>query len=203
MFVAVVPPAEVVEDLAEFLAPRTGITWIDSAQWHLTLAFLAAVPDYRIDDLAAELAPKLARQQRFRIRLTGAGAFPNPARAAALWLGVDDPAPLTVLAGTARRVANSVGATPDGRAFVPHVTVARPRRPIEATKWYRILDTYRSPAWDVEAVELIESHLGEGPRRRPRYVTAASFPLPPPERSDRPIGYRSENLSDIRSRLPE
>ncbi len=182
MFIAVVPPPEVVEDLDEFLAPREGMRWIDAQQWHLTLAFLASVPEHRIDDLIAGLAPKMARHKPFRMRLAGAGAFPDPSRASVLWLGVrgedGDPGPeLTALAGHARRVANSVGAPPDGRAFVPHLSVARPRRPLEATKWLRVLDTYSGPAWEVSEIELVESHLGEGPRGRPRHVTVARLPL--------------------------
>src|SRR5699024_5672049 len=55
MFVSVVPPEVVVADLAEFLAPREGMPWIDPAQWHLTLAFMASVPEARQDELIDRL----------------------------------------------------------------------------------------------------------------------------------------------------
>lgn len=85
--------------------------------------------------------------------------------------------PLRRLAVNARAAGSVVGAAPDGKTFHPHLTVARPARPIEATKWLRILDTYRSPTWRVDSMELIASYLGEGAHRRPRYETIASIPL--------------------------
>jgi 2'-5' RNA ligase len=41
----------------------------------------------------------------------------------------------------------------------------------------RLLDGYAGPSWPVEAVTLVESHLGEGPRGRPRHVPMDTFPL--------------------------
>ena len=48
VFVAVDPPAEVVDDLDGFLEARRdagdGLRWTPPSQWHLTLAFMAAAP---------------------------------------------------------------------------------------------------------------------------------------------------------------
>ncbi len=183
MFVAVVPPDEVVEELAEFLAPREGMPWIHPSQWHLTLAFMASVPAAREDELVERLGEAAARVAPFDVRLDGAGCFPDPSRASVLWLGVDEAAAqsLTRLATGARAAANVSGATPDGKAFVPHLSLARLKRPVSATKWLRVLDTFSSSAssssWRVTEIELIASYLGEGPRRRPRHETVARVPL--------------------------
>ena len=67
------------------------------------------------------------------------------------------------------------GAPPGGERFRPHLTLARITPPIEATKWVRLLDAYRGPSWPVEEVALVESHLGEGPNRRPRHEVVATF----------------------------
>lgn len=179
MFVAVVPPDHVVEELADFLEPREGMPWIATEQWHLTLAFMGSVPEHRVEDLADRLAERLGRREAFEARLGGAGCFPSPERASVLWLGVDPAAGewLGALATNARNVAASLGAAPDGRAFVPHLTLARLRRPVEATRWLRVLDAFTSSAWPVEEVVLVESHLREGAHRRPRHETVARLPL--------------------------
>ncbi|WP_338748044.1 RNA 2',3'-cyclic phosphodiesterase [Janibacter alittae] len=179
MFVAVVPPQDVVEELADFLTPREGMPWIDPSQWHLTLAFLASVPDARADDLVERLGVAAARVAPFDVVLGGSGCFPDPSRAKVLWLGVDEVAgeSLTRLAKGARAAANVSGATPDGKNFVPHLTLARLKRSIEATTWLRVLDTFSSSRWRVREIELVASHLGEGPRRRPRYETVARLTL--------------------------
>ena len=87
MFVAVVPPADVLEDLEEHVAPRreaAPFRWTQPEGWHLTLAFMADVPDRALDDLVERLARAAARRTPVATRITGGGAFPNPARARAL-----------------------------------------------------------------------------------------------------------------------
>ncbi|WP_144857372.1 RNA 2',3'-cyclic phosphodiesterase [Marihabitans asiaticum] len=179
MFVSVGLPDPVREDLADFLAPREGMPWIDPAQWHLTLAFMSSVHEARTDELTERLAEAAGRVAPFALRLTGAGCFPDPTRASVLWLGVDDAArePLTHLAASSRAAANVTGATPEGKAFVPHLTLARLRRPIEATRWLRVLDTWTSDPFVVDSVELVASYLHEAAKGRPRHEVLASLPL--------------------------
>lgn len=175
MFVAIRPSEQVREQLSDFLAPRDGMTWIDPVQWHITLAFLSAVPDYREDELIDALSRTALRHNAFRMSLSGAGAFPDPIGARVLWLrpSVD----LTPLATGVRHAANSVGATPDGQRFVGHLSVARPRRPMDARRWLQVLDTFHSDSWPVGQIDLVASYLGEGPHRRPRHETVATIPL--------------------------
>lgn len=175
MFVAIRPSDRVREQLSDFLAPRDGMTWIDPLQWHITLAFLAEVPEHRENDLVAALARTALRHNAFQLRVAGAGAFPNPLEARVLWLRPS--ADLNALATGVRHAANSVGATPDGQRFVGHLSVARLRRPIDARRWLQVLDTFSSTSWPVDSVELVASYLGEGPHRRPRHETVATVPL--------------------------
>ena len=68
MFVAVVPPSDAVEHLDEFLAPRRAAAefrWASVEQLHLTLAFLASVPDRRLDDLIERVRAAAARRTPF------------------------------------------------------------------------------------------------------------------------------------------
>jgi len=186
MFVAVIPPEQVLEDLAEFLAPRQeaepGFRWTVAEQWHLTLAFMAEVADRHLDDLQSRLERAGARRTPFEVALAGGGAFPNPARAKVLYVGVEPAEPggaveLQRLATGARAAATKAGAEAEGGRFHPHITLARLGRPVEVTRWLRVLDTYRGPTWRVEDMALVASHLGEGPRRRPRYEVVDTFSL--------------------------
>ena len=179
MFVAVRPSEEAVEDLEEFLEPRQAAAdfpFVRSAQWHLTLAFMASVSDRALGPLEERLAEAAARHEPFVAGLGGAGAFPDPLRAKVLWLDLTHGAPeITALAGHARTAAEVSGAPVDGQRFVPHLTLARVRRPVEATCWLRILDTYGGPTWTVDHVDLVASHLHDG--RHPRHEVVATFPL--------------------------
>lgn len=184
MFAAVIPPQDVLDELAEFVGPREEageLRWTRPESWHLTLAFMANVPDRSLDDLLERLARAGRRRSPFTIRLAGGGAFPNPARAKVLYAGVSgDPDALEELrrlSTGARAAATKAGAPADGATFRPHLTLARMRRPVEATRWLRVLATLGSQDFTVSELALVESHLGQGPGNRPRYDVVQTFPL--------------------------
>ena len=191
MFTAVMPPEDVLEELEEFLGPRreaAPFRWTVPEQWHLTLAFMENVPERSLDDLLERLTRAGRRRTPFTVALAGGGAFPDVVRARVLYAGVEA-APdaleeLRRLATGARAAAAKAGAPVDGASFRPHLTLARMTRPVEATRWLRVLSTYRSRPFTVEELVLVQSHLGEGPRKRPRYETVASFPLGANSRDD-------------------
>lgn len=184
MFVALAPPAEALEDLGDFLLPRReaepGFRWTVRDQWHVTLAFMSQVHERHLDDLVTRLERAAARRTAFDLRIAGGGAFPNPGKAKVLYAGLDagsNGEELKRTATGARAAANKAGAETGGGRFHPHLTLARLGRPGEVTKWIRVLESYRGPAWTASELTLLESHLGEGPRKRPRYEVVGTFPL--------------------------
>ncbi len=184
MFVAVVPPAEVQDDLDAFLEPRREhgrFRWSLAEHLHLTLAFLASVPERALDDLVENLGRAAARRTPFSARLAGGGAFPDVAHAKVLYAGLeltlDAHTELDRLATGARAGCGRAGVAVDGQRFRPHVTVARTGRPAELTRWVRLLDAYAGPTWTVDRLTLVQSHLGQGPNRRPRYAVVEELPL--------------------------
>ena len=184
LFAALVPPVEAVEHLDDFLEVRRAsapFRWASSEQFHVTLAFLADVEERRLDDLTERLARAAAKRTAFETAIAGGGAFPNAARARVLWAGLDleaaDRTELDRLATGCRAAASRAGIAVDGQRFRPHLTVARIGHPCEVSDWVKLLDGYAGPRWPAGRVELIASHLGEGPRGRPRYVNVGHFTL--------------------------
>lgn len=182
LFVAVIPPQEVLADLEAFLEPRLAadpdLRWTRPEHWHLTLAFAPSVDRRRQEDLEDRLESVAAQTDSFTLTLDGSGAFPDAAAARVLFLDVDDPlVDLPPLARRVRSAANGAGVRVDGGPFAPHLTVARRRGPGDVTRWLRVLDTYRSPSWTVDEITLVESELGLGPNGTPRYTPRATFPL--------------------------
>jgi RNA 2',3'-cyclic 3'-phosphodiesterase len=184
MFVALAPPAQAVEDLDAFLEPRrdaADFRWASAEQFHVTLAFLAEVADRRLDELVERLGRAAGRRTPFATRVAGGGAFPSAGRARVLWAGLElDDAGRTELdrlATGARAAASRTGIAVDGQRFRPHLTLARLRRPTEVSNWVRLLDAYAGPPWTAATIALVASHLGEGPRGRPRYELVEELPL--------------------------
>lgn len=181
-FVAIYPSPEAVAHLDAFLDVRREaghFRWTEPFQWHLTVAFFEDVPDRSFDALGEGLERAAAKRSPMEASISGGGAFPHVGASKVLWAGVDvdDPDQLERLAKACRAAGSTAGAPPAGERFRPHLTLARMGRPIEATKWVRLLDAYRGPTWSIDQIVLVESHLGEGPNRRPRHEVVAAFPF--------------------------
>lgn len=184
MFVALVPPPEVLDHLESFLDPRRGAAdfrWTRIEQVHLTLAFLPAVPERVEEELVAGLETAAGRRTPMEGVIAGGGAFPDPRRSrvvyADLALDPGDRAELERLAAGVRATANRAGVVVDGQRFRPHLTLARLRVPTGTSDWIKLLDGYRGPPWSIDSLQLILSELGVGPGGRPRYTTLADLPL--------------------------
>lgn len=182
VFAAVVPPPEAVEHLDAFLDPRRAAAdfrWTRPEHFHLTLAFMASAGERNVDEYVDRLAESLDDLPAGELALAGSVVFPNVTEGRVLATGVGGSTDLLErLAVRARNAAVTCGIEVDGQRFRPHLTVARTGgRPAELTSWVRLLDTYAGPAWPLASVQLIASHLGEGPRRTPRYETLAEVLL--------------------------
>jgi 2'-5' RNA ligase len=151
LFVAVTPPAEVLDRVASLRRPeRPGVRWTRSDQWHVTLVFLGEVadPDPLVDALdAATLDPATAVLGP-AVATLGRRVLQVPVA------GLDD------LAAAVRRTLPP--ARPDAHPFRGHLTLARADRA-------RLGDLAGEPVdgrFAVEDVRLVRSHLGGG---GPRY----------------------------------
>ena len=184
MFVAVVPPPEALEHLDEFLDVRReagDFRWAPAEQMHVTLAFLADVPERRSTTWSSGSPAR--RRGGPRSRPGSPAAAPSRTRPRAGALG--GPRARRRRPHRARPAGHRLPGRRDpgrdrgrtapgsGRTSPSPAPVARPR----CRSWVRLLDGYAGPAWTVEAVTLVESYLGEGPRGRPRYETVDTFPL--------------------------
>ena len=141
---------------------------VPPGNWHLTLRFLGATSDARLERVVHTIA-EAQLPSAFAIRFGGLGTFPRTARATVLWLGVESGA--GTLAGVARiceDAAVGAGLPPEDRPFHPHLTLARLRPPQDLRS---VRGSFQ--AFDVETrvteITLFESHLSpEGARYEAR-----------------------------------
>jgi 2'-5' RNA ligase len=130
--------------------------------WHITLRFLgkAAQPAYEV------LLSKLDQADlgnRFTLGFGGLGAFPRPAKATVLWLGIERGAEeLTQLAAVVEEAAVSAGFMPEERPFHPHLTLSRIRPPEDVRALVEEVPVFPLTQ-GVSGVAVFASHLGGGP----------------------------------------
>jgi RNA 2',3'-cyclic 3'-phosphodiesterase len=183
LFVAVIPPASVLRELAGAVAPLAVIGEADGLRWtrpdgqHITLAFLGEVDEATVPELTRRLARAARRHEPLTLRLAGGGRFGDRT----LWAGVaGDTARLARLADSVAAGARRGGiAVEEGRTFRAHLTLARGRGTVGLRRYADALTGFESGTWPADRVELVRSHPPAPgvPGARPRYETLDVWPL--------------------------
>ena len=177
LFVGVPLPDEVRSGLEAHLRATFGERLPGRAvvprNWHLTLRFLGDTDTERHRRLTEALRA-IDPGPAFELAFGGLGAFPRPARATVLWVGIGDGArEMRALAEKLEAAARAAGFAPEEKAFSPHLTVSRVNPPADLRR-----DVERTPPFGgrmtVDAFVLFRSHLGGGP---PRYEEMERYPL--------------------------
>ena len=141
--------------------------------WHVTLRFIGEANEPMMDRLVRAL-DEADLGSRFRIKWGGLGAFPRPAKATVLWVGLTEgSAELIALASRVESAVVSTGTATEDRPFRPHLTLSRIRPPQSIAGVIETFDAIQV-AMPVDRVLLMESHLGGGGAR---YEAVESFGL--------------------------
>jgi RNA 2',3'-cyclic 3'-phosphodiesterase len=173
LFTALEIPRHVAESLSMMRGGLPGARWIDPENYHLTLRFIGDIDDA----LARDIAGLLGRVQRrpFELRLNGLSSF-GGRKPRALVASVTAVQPLLELQAEQERLLQRLGLEPEGRKYIPHVTLARLR---DTSSW-QVADYlsarghFRSASFEVSRFVLFSSRssVGGGP-----YVVEADYPL--------------------------
>jgi RNA 2',3'-cyclic 3'-phosphodiesterase len=156
------------------LPQHAGLRLLRPEKRHFTLRFLGQVPDSQRAAICRACAETAAESAPFELMLAAAGAFPRASRGTVLWVGVGQGAgELVRLAQRLNARLDLLGYPPEQRPYVPHLTIARSRRPQQLTAAVEALATLRIPT-RVGEIALIRSRLG-GPEST--YDTVDSFAL--------------------------
>jgi len=182
LFVALVPPADALDELAaavEALRATPGLRWTRPEQWHVTLAFLAEVDERTREALTPRLERVARRHAPPTLALAGGGRFGGQV----LWTRVDgDQAALRRLADAVRAAARRCGLPVDTRPYRPHLTLARTlaraRDPAtDLAPLAAALDGFAGRPWSASDLHLVRSVLGAGPGRTAHHEPVASWPF--------------------------
>lgn len=110
--------------------PDVAASWTRVENIHLTLKFFGNVALDRIPKISAAASRVAKEFSSFPIGVGITGVFPRPSRPQVLWIGVSDS--ISKLSGLQRRLEEECeieGFEKEDRAFRPHLTLARMRKP--------------------------------------------------------------------------
>lgn len=124
LFTGIEIPPDIGQALASLRGGLPGARWIDPENYHLTLRFIGDVDDA----IAHEIASMLGRVRRgpFELRLNGLSSF-GGRKPRAVVATVSPSQPLVEVQSEQDRMMQRIGLEPEGRKYIPHVTLARLR----------------------------------------------------------------------------
>jgi RNA 2',3'-cyclic 3'-phosphodiesterase len=110
--------------------PDASASWTRVENIHLTLKFFGNVATERIPKISAAVERAIKKSPPFPIGIGKTGVFPKPSRAQVLWIGVGDPSgKLSELQRQLENECAKEGFEKEDRAYRPHLTIARLRKP--------------------------------------------------------------------------
>lgn len=178
LFVGIpVPQSEVYRELAGQLE-ALGARPVPDGTWHMTLRFLGDMDDAQ--PVRDALAGALEGEQSLPAVVAGVGAFQSPRKARIVWAAVQAEG-VEALAKKVEDATQELGQPPDRRDFVPHVTLARLKRPKDLRSFCGVHESTRFAQGVLDEVVLYRSVLTPA---GPRYERAAVFPLEPADEEE-------------------
>jgi 2'-5' RNA ligase len=155
-------------------------TWTLQDNVHLTLKFMASLPAAAVGPLSKALAAlvdpgKAPQPGPCRLR-----AFPSVEQANVIVIELVDPrGDLSKLAAKIEKLASRHGVAREPRAYVPHVTLARLKRPYDSRRWLRSELADAAGEFTASHLTLYRSELGASKDGGSLYVPLARFAYGP------------------------
>ncbi|MBI4275201.1 MAG: RNA 2',3'-cyclic phosphodiesterase [Rhizobiales bacterium] len=173
LFTGLEIPSVIGQNLALLRGGLPGARWIDPENYHLTLRFIGDVDAM----IAREIASMLEQVKRkaLELRLDGLSSF-GGRKPRAVVAAISQTQPLLDLQAEHERLMQRVGLEPEGRRYIPHVTLARLRSSSsrQVADYLSERGLFRSAPFSVGRFVLFSSRdsVGGGP-----YVVEAAYPL--------------------------
>ncbi len=168
-----------IERLARMI-PET--PWVSLESLHVTLAFLGALDDARLEAATQAAAAVAALHTPFSLRLAGVGTFGSARSPRVVWMGLaGEKALLLALQADLADDLTARGFPREERPFAPHLTLARVKKPLSDAAMATLARLQREPApnatWQVDAISVMKSELL---RPAARYTALSRWPLAHP-----------------------
>ena len=158
LFVAIDFPEAVKESLVLLQNGLRGARWVARDNLHLTVRFIGEVSAEEAEEIYSVLGE--VRAVPFILKLGEMGVFSSGGKFRSVWIGIQDRSSVDTLKQHVDHSLLRLGINPEGRKYVPHVTLARLReRPSKLSDFMARLGTGRSVSVRVAQFVLFSSFL--------------------------------------------
>lgn len=163
LFLALIPPPAIRARLMACMHGLAAARWQEDAQLHVTLRFIGDADRHTAESLL--LALRAVRFAPIEARLDGFGWFDRRGRVDQLWAGLAPREPLAALHSRLDRLCVRCGFDPEGRKYVPHLTLSRFARstapdPALVAAWMAAQPPLAADAFTFRELVLMQSLMG-------------------------------------------
>ena len=176
-FIAIEIPGDLKESLIRIQERfrKTGerVSWVKPGGMHITLKFLGDIEEESISQIGEEIGHVCSNRDPIKVKLCGAGVFPNMKQPRILWIGIREGAKeiQQVFEALDPRLSE-IGFPRDKRPFRPHVTLGRIKHLRDRQGFAVIVKENQDSevgTMTAKSIQLMESRLRpEGALYRPR-----------------------------------
>lgn len=173
LFTGLKIPASIADRLRLMQFGISGAKWIDTEDLHITLRFFGDVDGVMANEIL--YGYESIQATPFSLQLSGIGHF-GKGKPRMLWAGVEESVELERLHLAHEALAQKLGLRPEGRKFIPHVTLARMRHGHmeDVSNYLHDHGLFQTEPFEISEFVLFSarSSKGGGP-----YQTEALYPL--------------------------
>lgn len=185
LFIAIDPEPAMLDTIFRLIStikreyPIAGIRYTHPQNLHITLLFLGDTDEELIPTIGDNLERICQKFTEFDLEFSKIGAFPSRRNPRILWLGVQNPQPITALA-KAIILDSGLVSEPDKAQFSPHLTLgriadeSRGASSESVSKLFAKLGNFKAGSTRIREVLLYQSVLKPG---GPVYTVLSRHPL--------------------------
>jgi 2'-5' RNA ligase len=130
-FIAIELPREIKENIDKgtegLKSTGADVKWVKADNLHLTLKFLGNTPERYLHNIKDRLESVAKLHNKFDIRISGVGVFPNTKNLRVVWIGIKDSEMILKLQRDIDESLKEFGFEIEDREFKPHLTIGRVR----------------------------------------------------------------------------
>ena len=165
-----------IDSLTGKLRPLARIAWSPSANLHITTKFIGQWPEDRLSQLERTLG-RLDWRGPIRIRVNGLGFFPSAKEPRVFFAGVEASSDLAVLVRDTNEALSIIQIEPQTRAYRPHLTLARIRKPTKLSTFRKEVELLGQPEFGEFIADRFFLYLSKPGPAGSVYTKLSEFPF--------------------------
>lgn len=185
-FIAIDLSTEIIDQIDQIInyfktqVPQVALKWVETENIHLTVKFLGDISTEQLPQIKGIIQAELAPFSSFDLRVEELGMYPHRKKPRVIWLGIRGGDSVIAMHKKLDRALVEADIPQEGRAYSPHLTIARVRRRTDPDTIKLIgsrLSNFKVDSLGTLTVDQVHFYQSELTRQGPIYTRLSSVSL--------------------------